>query len=222
MTVIFFISTILFFLGLDWVVRRVKKDSTEQTAAVPRVVSPAYPLRTPEGIFFAKSHTWLNLFPSGKIRLGVDDFVGSLMENSRVTLLKKTGEAFEKGDPLLTLEEGAHSVTVRAPIAGTIFSVNTALAESPDKMREKLFSEGWAYTIRPNALQELKEMLIGGESRSFLFEEFGRLRAFLTNTADGALAPAMIQDGGTPTAGVLKQLDSGKLRQFEEEFLQVR
>jgi len=224
MTVIFFVSGIIFFLGLDWIVQRARrKKSAKEAAAIPReTAAVACPLRTPEGIFFAKSHTWLSLFPSGRVRLGVDDFVAGLLEDPQIVLLKGVGEGVLKGEPLMTLGEGDRQLTVRSPLSGEILAVNGALRESPGKMREKLFSEGWAYTIRPQSLQELREMLIGGESRAWMLNEFGRLRAFLTASAPGTLVPAIVQDGGTPTTGVLKSLDSGKWRQFEQQFLQVQ
>jgi glycine cleavage system H protein len=223
MTVIFFVSGIIFFLGLDWLVQRARRKAVTETAPIPRgAAATACPLRTPEGIFFAKSHTWLSLFPSGRIRLGLDDLVAGLMENPQITFLKRVGECVIKGEPLMTIGEGERRLTVCAPLSGEILGVNSALSEAPRRMREKLFSEGWAYTIRPQSLQELREMLIGGESRTWMLNEFSRLRAFLTASAPGVLATATVQDGGTPTTGVLKSLDSAKWLQFEEQFLRVR
>jgi glycine cleavage system H protein len=222
MTVLFFVATIIFFLSLDWVVQRLKKAKAGESVLVPQAAAQANPLRIPEGIFFARSHTWLNLFPSGKIRLGVDDFVGTLMENPRITFSLKSGAHVEAGDPLLVMEEGDRKVTIRSPLAGEILAVNEDLERSPQLMRESLFSEGWAYTIRPRRLEELRSMLIGTETRAWMTQEFGRLRDLLAGAAAGQLAPAALQDGGAPAPGLLKHLDASKLQEFEEQFLQVR
>ena len=222
MTVIFFTATIIFFLGLDWVIQRAKKGKAEDSVIIPQSVPAANPLRVPEGVFFARSHTWLNLFPSGKVRMGVDDFVGTLMENPRITFSLEAGDQVEKGDPILVLEEGETRITIRSPLAGEILSVNESLAKSPQLMRESLFSEGWAYSMRPRKLEELRSMLIGTETRSWMSEEFGRLRDMLAGGAAGRLAPAALQDGGAPAPGLLKHLDQGRLQEFEEQFLQVR
>jgi len=222
MTVLFVVLTIIFFLGLDWVVQRLKREKRVEAAQPAQPVAAPYPVRTPEGVFFAKSHTWLNLFPSGRIRLGIDDFVGSLMENPSVVFLKGQGDSIEKGDPILLLEEGEHRLTIRAPLSGEVLALNTDLEKSPNRMREALFSDGWAYTVRPRSLQDLREMLLGAESRSWMFEELRRLREMLTGTAAGELATAYIQDGGAPAPGMLKQLDRVHWQQLEEQFLQVR
>jgi hypothetical protein len=65
-------------------------------------------------------------------------------------------------------------------------------------------------------------MLIGEESRTWMHNEFGRLRDLLAGGSAARLAPVALQDGGAPAPGLLKQLDRGKLQEFEEQFLQVR
>jgi glycine cleavage system H protein len=222
MTAIFFIATIVLFLGLDWVVQRFKKEEVREPVPTPLSPARAGSLRIPEGVFFAKSHTWLNLFPSGKIRLGVDDFVGSLMENPRITLMLKSGDRVEKGAPLLVIQDGDRKITLRSPLAGEVLTVNEELEKDPQLMRKSLFSEGWAYSIRPRRLEELRSMLIGEETRSWMSNELGRLRDLLAAGPAGSPVPVALQDGGAPAPGLLKRLDNAKLQQFEEQFLQVR
>jgi glycine cleavage system H protein len=222
MTALFFIATIVFFLGIDWVVQRMKRGSAAEEATAPQPAAHPDALRIPEGIFFAKSHTWINLFPSGKVRLGVDDFVGNLMENPRISFTLNPGDVVEKGDPLLVVEDGDRRVTIRSPLAGEVLAVNLDLEKSPQLMRESLFSEGWAYSIRPRRIEELRSMLIGEESRSWMSNELGRLRDLLAGAASLQTAPVSLQDGGPPATGLLRRLDRNKVAEFEEQFLQVR
>lgn len=144
MTVIFVAMTILFFLTLDVVVRRVRAKKAVP-AMVVQTARPAYPVRLPDGIFFARSHTWLNLFPSGKVRLGVDDFVGRLLDKPEVEYLKSAGDSVKRGEPLFTLSEGGRTLTLRAPMNGRVISINDQLQRNPGLLKENLFSEGWAY-----------------------------------------------------------------------------
>ncbi len=220
MTPLFVVATIILFLSLEWVVGRVRQRKAQAAPALQPAGQP-YPLRIPEGVFFAKSHTWLNLFPSGQVRLGIDDFVGRLLEKPEVTLMKRAGESVERGDPILILKEGDHRLTIRSPLAGDILAVNGDLADDPDLMREVLFSKGWAYTLRPRRPEELRTFMLGDESRAWMKAEFRRLRDLFAGAGlNGALVPVMLQDGGPPVAGALKHLDSEGWRRFEEEFLQ--
>jgi len=222
MTVIFVVMTILFFLTLDVVVRRVRAKNAVP-AALGRTAPSAYPVRIPEGIFFARSHTWMSLFPSGKIRLGVDDFVGRLLDKPQVEYLKGAGDSVKKGDPLFALCEGGRTLTVRAPMDGRIVAVNDELQRRPELLKENLFSEGWAFTLQPEKPSELRQMLFGEETRKWIPGEFRRLRdVFASVSAGGELVPALLQDGGPPVAGALKQMGPDVWENFEAEFLQVR
>lgn len=220
MTVLFVVATIIVFLGIDVIVRRVREQRAVHVAAPQPQVYVA-PIRMPDGIFFARSHTWLNLFPSGKVRLGVDDFINRLFENPEITLLKKTGEWVQKGEPILVLQEGEHALTIRSPFKGYIIGFNEQLKEHPEFLKNALFSDGWAYTLMPERPSELRQMLLGEETRRWIADEFGRLRdVFAGVKAD--VVPALLQDGGPPVAGAMKQMPDNVWKQFEQEFLQVQ
>jgi len=224
MTVLFVIFTILLFLAIDMVYRRIHERKTVPagSSVKPEHVLRPYPLRTPEGIFFTKSHTWLNLFPSGKIQLGTDDFIGSMLENPQVALLKKAGDKIRKGDPLLALSENNRLLTIQSPIDGEVLASNDNLTLHPELLKTRLFSDGWAYSIRPSQMAELKNLLLGTESRNWMRQEFNRLRDFLVGAEVVAgNSPAYLHDGGAPVQGVLRHMDSEVWRNFEQEFLQA-
>jgi glycine cleavage system H protein len=219
MTVLFVLATILLFLGIDWAVRRMREGKAPAVQPVP---ARSNPVRIPEGIFFAKSHTWLNLFPSGKVRIGIDDFVGRLLENPEVVLLKNPGDHVERGEPIVQLREGGHTLTIRSPLSGTILGVNDELPKHPQFFKGLLFSDGWAYAVKPESASELKNLLLGQETRAWIREEFGRLRDVFAGANGGSgVVPALLQDGGPPVAGALKAMSDDVWGRFEEEFLQV-
>lgn len=220
MTGILVVATILLFLGIDWIVQARERKAAALAPGQARATDGGLRVRVPEGVFFAPSHTWLNLFPSGKVLLGVDDFVTRLLKSPRITLLKNAGDRVAKGDAILRLESNGHSLMVRSPIAGEILAPNADLARRPQLMDEALFRDGWAYAIRPGQPAEMKTLFLGDESRRWIQTEFGRLRDFFAGT--GSLAPAVLQDGGPPAAGVMNSLDEKVWQEFEDEFLQVR
>lgn len=222
MTVLFVITTIIVFLIIDFYVRRARERKQGVAAVVVRRDHTA-PVRVPEGIFFAPSHTWLNIFPSGKVYLGIDDFVTRLLEKPQVTLLRKAGDKVAKGDPILLLQDDGRELTVHAPLEGEITAVNEELPLKPELMHELLFSDGWAYSFKPKRPSQLKELLLGEETAAWIAEEFRRLRDIFAGVSQhGEFVPALLQDGGPPVAGAMKQMPVSVWNRFEREFLVVR
>jgi glycine cleavage system H lipoate-binding protein len=221
MTVLFVIATIVIFLTIDWFVQRSRQSTVQPIAQKKTSVEP-FTVRLPEGIFFAPSHTWLNLFPSGKVRLGVDDFISGLLKKPVITLLKHSGEEVHKGDPLILLEEANHHLTVRSPLEGRIFATNDDLPKNPQLLKDKLFSDGWAYMMKPYKLNEVTRMLIGDETRTWIRHEFRRLKdLFAGLRRDGSPQPAFLQEGGPPISGALSSMDDTVWQQIDQEFLRV-
>jgi glycine cleavage system H protein len=223
MTVLFVVLTIVVFLGLEAFVRAARVRRGIQPSGVASASHErTFPVRIPEGIFFARSHTWLSLFPSGKVRLGVDDFVGRLLDKPVVTYLKNVGESVQRGDPLLALREGDRALIIRAPMGGEILARNEEIERRPELLKELLFTDGWAYTIRPRRLSELRQMLLGDETREWIGDEFRRLRDVFAGISAGSdLVPALLQDGGPPVAGAMKHMSDDVWRRFEQEFLET-
>ncbi len=214
MTVLLFISTIVAFLTIDHFVRRNKT-----APALQPILRKAIPMRTPAGIFFTKSHTWLSLFPSGKVQLGIDDFLARMFSTPQITLLKNNTDRVSKGEPILRVSEGKNEVIVRSPIDGVVEHANTALVNSPSLLSDALFSEGWAYTITPAKVSDLRAFYLGEDTRVWLRDEMGRLRDFFSHMASPSLA--YMQDGGLPANGVMDTLNPEQCRKFENEFLTI-
>ena len=220
MTVLLVLVTVLACLGVDWLIR------TRRHRVAVGVVGTASPpdrsvrVRVPAGVFFARSHTWVNLFPTGKVLVGVDDFVGRLLERPRVTLLKRAGDRVAQGEPILELRSDGHVLTVRSPLDGRVLAPNPELERRPEVMHEALFSDGWAYAVMPGRPGDLKQMLLGEEARAWIGREFARLRDVFAGVP-GEMSPALLQDGGPPLGGAMNRMDDAVWRRFEAEFLQV-
>jgi glycine cleavage system H protein len=215
MTVLLFISTIAVFLTIDYFVRRNKAT----VAVAQTIVRKPIPMRIPAGIFFTKSHTWLSLFPSGKVQLGIDDFLARMFSAPQITMLKNNTEHVSKGEPILRMTERNNEVIVRSPIDGVVDNVNAALVKQPSLLSEALFSEGWAYTITPTSTNDLRSFYLGDDTRVWLRDELGRLRDFFAHLTTPV--PAFMQDGGLPASGIMDNLNPDQCKKFENEFLRI-
>ncbi len=215
MTVLLFVATILTFLGIDYLVRRTSREA--QAPAVRR--RPVSALQFPDGIFFSKTHTWLNLFPSGMVRLGVDDFVKRMFVSPQVTLLKAEGETVKKGEAIIRMHEGVNTFCVHSPIDGRITQRNMRAGEAS---HDAAFHNGWAYAIEPaGGAAVVRNFLLGRETTTWMKSELARLRDFMASAAaaKSEYASVWLQDGGEPMPGVLTAVSAEYCAAFEQEFL---
>jgi glycine cleavage system H protein len=215
MTVLFVVLTIALFLGVDWLLHRGKVAVSVKSPTTPAV-------RLPSGVFFAQSHTWLNLFPSGHAWLGIDDFVSRLLDSPTVKFLAEPGARVKRGEPLLRLEEDGRALTVRAPIDGWVLAFNGQLTAHPELLHSRPFCDGWVCEIRPDRYADVKSLLLGDETQGWMQHEFARLRDLFAGVgAQSGLEPAMLQDGGPPIAGAMKHVDAEVWERFDREFLSI-
>jgi glycine cleavage system H protein len=219
MTVLLFVATILTFLGIDYLVRRLKGEPS--TSSVPARASVVPALRFPGGIFFSKTHTWVNLFPSGTLQLGMDDFAVRMFAHPELTLLKAEGQMVAKGEPIIRVQDGANAFSLHSPVEGRITGLNAGLTTIASS-KGGTFANNWAYTIEPKGgASQVRNLFLGAETRTWIKSEMGRLRDFLATTAAGAgETPAlMMQDGGEPLPGILNSLTPEACARFEQQFL---
>lgn len=221
MTVLFVIATILVFLLIDWIVQRWRAAHGVQELQPKK--QQGFAARVPKGIFFTPWHTWLHLFPSGKVQVGVDDFIAQLLTSPEVIMLKDPKEQIASGEPMMLLKNGDHLLTVRSPITGNIIAINEALQKEPSLLKEKLFSDGWGYIIEPTSQSEIKNMLLGSETRTWMKKEYKHLRDILAGIgSDAQIQPALLQDGGFPMEGSLDRMPGEIWKHIDEEFLQTK
>jgi glycine cleavage system H lipoate-binding protein len=216
MTVALVLLMVTAFLIADWLLHR--KQKARAAAPAP---DAALPVRLPQGVFFAPSHTWLSLLPSGRAWLGLDDFVTRLLQRPRISLLRQPGTRVARGEPLFRVEDGGHQLTVRSPIDATLLAVNPEIPRRGSLPRPAPFCEGWAYEIRPDRPEDLKALLLGEEAGAWMQAEFRRLRDLLAGGGP-ALSPAALQDGGPPVAGAMQHVDQQTWDRFEHDFLEVK
>ena len=144
------------------------------------------------------------------------------MENPQIVFLKKSGTHAKKGEPLFQMKEDSRTLTVRSPIDGEIVELNDSVQEHPEVMKEMLFSDGWAYTVKPSQISELTRLFLGEGTRVWIQKELGRLRDFIAGTSQSrSLVPALLQDGGIPVEGALKSFSDEQCEQFEQQFLLI-
>lgn len=211
--------TFIGFLVVDVLARKSRTedeviDSRNDLKARPQ---PAFPM----GYFFSPGHVWVNLLPSGNLKLGWDELVQSFMGKNSTLFLKKPGDTVKKGDALAVVSHSDQEVFIKSPIDGQIVQTNTELEENPDSLSGNPYEAGWFYQLEPTHLsQDLSGLKISQQARSWLADEFSRLKDFVHGSLpEQALACQTLTDGGVLVDGLVDHLDEQGIKKFEQQFL---
>ena len=214
------IGTLLFFLGVDYIVQRRKR---RQEATSPKRQAVQDRFFVPRGYFFSPSHAWIELLTSGKVRIGIDDFSQKIIGAIESVQIRPGLSTIQRGEPLLWIQQGKRTLAVTAPLSGRLVEINPELQKQPSLINDDPYVNGWIATVEPeNLAADLKQFAVADETAKWLKREISRFRDFIkVHTPQPAFAEAGVTmaDGGIPITGVLKSADAETWKSFEKEFL---
>lgn len=226
MVVLFVVSTVLFFLIVDYFVQLHESKAFEKVGekSIARVAQSIAPIRPenfilPDGLFISKNHLWNEILRNGTLRVGMDNFITHALGQIDKIILPKAGTVVTKGQTLFTLNKGDHSMIVKSPVSGVINRANSSVENFLDSSQVEVEKQ-WMLEIEPqNISLSLKALKIGQDAQKWMKDEINRFREFLNEfTTEKELALTM-QDGGMPVKGALTHVEAVAWKEFESQFL---
>jgi glycine cleavage system H lipoate-binding protein len=238
MVALFVLLTIITLLTIDYFVQRAELKKAKATAAAAQWVpahaaqaagaparrSPIPIDRIPSGVFVDPGHVWVQLDPSGALRLGADMIPAALLGRPDRIELKAEGSQVRRGDAIATLIRGARSLTLRTPVDGVVTRVNPVAQATPECLQDDPYGQGWLLWLAPSNLSAaLKRMFVAEEATAWARGQLQRLRDFVAaGPADARLVGATLQDGGAPIEGLTDHLDDARWKQLVDEIFPPR
>jgi len=219
MVALFVIATILVCLAIDYMVQR---SARTREAFQPAVMLSAENFFIPRGYFFSKAHTWLELLFSGKVYIGVDDFISKVIGKVDSVEIVPADGKIKKGEPLFRIKLGERTLTFYSPVSGKISAINPKILEDPGAFLTDPYLNGWIVEVEPEDIaSEVKSLLIGSEASQWLRNEIRRFREFISREAPkfSPMPEATLADGGLVVKGVLQNVDKETWEKFEKEFI---
>ena len=223
MVALLVVATFIVALVIDALVRHARKGKVEYAKVYKPVIARRAP-GFPPGYFFTPGHIWLNLRPSGKVQLGMDELIGRLIGEADKIEFKKPGERINKGELLVSLIQGDKTINVTSPVDGTIEQSNFELEDNPAELAENPYTKGWFYLVKPTNLGDnLKNFAVAEQTKTWWSKELNRLREFVqSHVPQPALAGLTLPDGGLPLDGLMTHFDQKAVEELEAQFLNYR
>ena len=160
--------------------RREAKPGIHLVTPTIRATSVENEFNVPSGVFFTRSHTWIDIQPDGLLLIGLDDFAEKMLGAFDGVELPDKDSPIEKGDPLFTIWQDGSRITLPSPASGSISFVNNRLPAQPDLINSSPFKEGWVCAIDPTNLPgDLQTFRIGADAVAWYEEEVERFARIL-------------------------------------------
>ena len=127
-------------------------------------------MNVPEELLYTKEHEWIRM-DDGNATIGITDFAQNELGDVVFVELPQVGDTFKANDPFGSLESVKAVSEAYMPIDGEVTQINEILLDSPEKINEAPYSNGWVIQIRPLDPDSLKELMNSTEYSNYVAEE---------------------------------------------------
>jgi glycine cleavage system H protein len=124
-------------------------------------------LSVPEELQYTRSHEWVRT-EGDTATIGITDHAQDELGDIVFVELPETGATFDAGDSFGTVESVKAVSDLYTPVGGEVVEVNEALSESPEKINEDPYGEGWIVKIQ---VSDEADLLSASDYEQFLEEE---------------------------------------------------
>jgi glycine cleavage system H protein len=115
-------------------------------------------MELPDDLRYSADHEWARL-EDGKVRIGITDYAQDALGDVVFVQLPEVGSAVSLGVSFAEVESTKSVSDIYAPVAGTVVEVNTDLADTPQRLNDDPYGEGWICVIEPDEASQLDQLL---------------------------------------------------------------
>lgn len=103
-------------------------------------------MNVPDDLRYTSDHEWARL-DDGRMTIGITDYAQEALGDIVFVQLPEQGTEVKPGESFSEVESTKSVSDVYSPLAGTVVSVNTELADAPQHLNEDPYGEGWLCVI---------------------------------------------------------------------------
>jgi glycine cleavage system H protein len=104
-------------------------------------------LHVPEELQYTRSHEWVRT-EDDTATIGITDHAQDELGDVVFVELPEVGATFDAGDSFGTIESVKAVSDLYTPVSGEVVEVNEALNDSPEKVNEDPYGDGWIIKLR--------------------------------------------------------------------------
>ncbi|WP_019569025.1 glycine cleavage system protein GcvH [Thioalkalivibrio sp. ALE11] len=113
----------------------------------------------PKDLKYTRSHEWVRTEDDGTVTIGITDHAQELLGDLVFVEAPEAGSSLEAGAACATVESVKAASDIYAPITGEVTETNAELEDSPEKVNESPFEDGWLFRMKPADAGELDGLM---------------------------------------------------------------
>jgi glycine cleavage system H protein len=213
MTVLLVLMTLILFLATDQIVQRVRQA---RAARAMEPLSSGVEETIPEGIAFAVNHLWTRE-ERGILTVGADGFLAGIAGTLESILLPALETRVVPASAGVVFRHAGREIRLAIPVPGAVTEVNESLAKNPGLLASDPYGAGWLVKVRrlDNSIAPLRT-IPRRDVPTWLSDQAARAKDFF---AARLPQPLLMQDGGVPVRGLLKEFPAEVWKEFQDNFL---
>ena len=112
----------------------------------------------PDNLRYTATHQWVRTESDGTAVVGITDYAQEQLGDVVFVQLPEAGRKVKRGETCSVIESVKAASDIPAPISGEVVTVNTALADAPEKLNQEPYV-AWLFRIRPAEPTEMDLLL---------------------------------------------------------------
>jgi len=126
-------------------------------------------MNVPEGLLFTKDHEWVKI-EEGKATVGITDFAQGELGDIVYIEIETLDETVAQEEVFGTVEAVKTVSDLFMPLAGTVAAFNELLEDTPEKVNEDPYGEGWMIQIDLDDPSNREGLMTAAEYTAFVEE----------------------------------------------------
>jgi glycine cleavage system H protein len=110
------------------------------------------------GLRYSEEHEWVEAH-GATVRIGITDFAQNQLGDIVFVELPEVDALLEANQPMGTIESVKTVSDLFSPVSGKVTKVNESLLDSPEKVNEDPYGEGWIIEVEVDG--DATEMVAG-------------------------------------------------------------
>jgi len=120
----------------------------------------------PDDLHYSKDHEWVRV--DGNVAIvGITDYAQDSLGDVVYVELPKAGDDFAANESFGSVESVKAVSEVFSPVSGEVVGTNEALADTPEKVNQDPYGDGWMIRVQMSNPGEVDSMLTAAEYEDF-------------------------------------------------------